>query len=92
MLMLMSTLVKRNMFTWMLLWMLVQTWDVDVDSDKYTDEKKQVARTRGDAEARILSRSWYPLCGAEKDAQPTREAKQGEWRGAKRKHGAHVHE
>ena len=63
--------------------------DVDVDSDKDTDvdEKKRVARTRGDAEACILSRSWYPLwCG--EDAQPTREAKQGEWRGAH----AHVHE
>ena len=68
--------------------------DVDVDSDEDTDvdEKTYVARTRGDAEARILSRSWYPLCGAGKDAQPTQEAKQGEWRGAHSQHGAHVHE
>ena len=31
-------------------------------------------------------------CGAEKDAQPTQEAKQGEWRGAHRQHGAYVHD
>ena len=41
-------------------------------------KRKQVAGTRGDAEACILSRSWYLLCGAVNDAEPTQGSKNRE--------------
>ena len=74
---------------WMLLWMLGCV-DVDVKIPMSMKRKKLPGQEVMHKHASFPGVGTH--CGAGKDAQPTQEAKQGEWRGAHRQHGAHVHE